>query len=347
MISTTNDFLGFLQNQRLLSPEQLAVLARETPSGDPRALARLLVQRGWLTPYQVNQLFLGRGVRLLLGSYVLLELLGEGGMGQVYKARNWKLGQIVAVKLIRKERLANPTAIKRFYREIRAAAQLEHPNIVRAFDADEVDGTHLFVMEFVEGTDLNKLVKTRGVLEVSLACEYVRQAALGLQHAHERGLVHRDIKPHNLLLSVVRGPSSVAKEAAGDSYGPRTTGYGLIKILDMGLARLDSDAEQALLLSNADDAIPRGKCVADNHTVMVAASGEIRRLMKKQRRRLKKGSEEKAAWEYLRILLDCVELQAKLFGIVSHHDLDGESLVVQKYEIEELEGKKRPSASLP
>jgi len=106
-------------------------------------------------------------------------------------------------------------------------------------------------------------------------------------------------------------------------------------------------SEQALLLSNADDAIPRGKCVADNHTVMVAASGEIRRLMKKQRRRLKKGSEEKAAWEYLRILLDCVELQAKLFGIVSHHDLDGESLVVQKYEIEELEGKKRPSASLP
>ena len=104
-------------------------------------------------------------------------------------------------------------------------------------------------------------------------------------------------------------------------------------------------SEQALLLSNADDAIPRGKCVADNHAVMVAASGEIRRLMKK--RRLKKGSEGKAAWEYLRILLDCVELQAKLFGIVSHHDLDGESLVVQKYEIEELEGKKRPSASLP
>jgi serine/threonine protein kinase len=152
VISTTNDFLGFLQNQHLLSAEQLAALARETPAGDPRALARLLVQRGWLTPYQVNQLFLGRGARLLLGSYVLLELLGEGGMGQVYKARNWKLGQIVAVKLIRKERLANPTAVKRFYREIRAAAQLEHPNIVRAFDADEVDGTHFFAMEFVEGT---------------------------------------------------------------------------------------------------------------------------------------------------------------------------------------------------
>jgi formylglycine-generating enzyme required for sulfatase activity/serine/threonine protein kinase len=225
VIATTNDLLEFLQSQCLLSAEQLAVLARETPPADARAAARLLVQRDWLTPYQVNELFLGRGERLVLGSYVLLELLGEGGMGQVFKARNWKLGQVVAVKLIRKDRLTNPSAIKRFYREIRAAATLEHPNIVRAFDADEVDGTHFFVMEFVEGTDLNKLVKTQGVLDVRQACGYVCQAALGLQHAYERGLVHRDIKPHNLLM--VSGGNVTHQ----------------IKILDMGLARIVSDTD--------------------------------------------------------------------------------------------------------
>ena len=131
MFASANDLLEILQSQRLLSPEQLLALAREAPTADSRALARILVQRGWLTPYQINELFLGRGQRLLLGSYVLLDLLGEGGMGQVFKARNWKLGQIVAVKLIRKARLTNPNAVKRFYREIRAAATLEHPNIVR------------------------------------------------------------------------------------------------------------------------------------------------------------------------------------------------------------------------
>ena len=183
----------------------------------PRALAGELIRRGWLTPYQVNQLLQGRGRDLLLGSYVLLERLGEGGMGQVFKARNWKLGRVVALKLIRKERLDNPDAVRRFQREIRAAAQLDHPNIVRAFDADEVDGTHLLVMEYVEGTDLAKLVKKDGPLPVDKACDYCRQAALGLQHAYERGLVHRDIKPHNLLL----------------------TPGGVVKILDMGLARLD------------------------------------------------------------------------------------------------------------
>jgi formylglycine-generating enzyme required for sulfatase activity/WD40 repeat protein/serine/threonine protein kinase len=237
VIATTNDLLEFLQSQRLLSAEQLGVLAREKPLADARALARILVQRGWLTPYQVNELLLGRGQRLLLGSYVLLDLLGEGGMGQVFKARNWKLGQIVAVKLIRKERLTNPASIKRFYREIRAAAALEHPNIVRAIDADEVDGTHLFVMEFVEGTDLNKLVKTQGALDVRLACDYVRQAALGLQHAHERGLVHRDIKPHNLL--EVSG--GAIRSSSPPHHAPLSAHQ--IKILDMGLARIDRDAD--------------------------------------------------------------------------------------------------------
>jgi hypothetical protein len=227
-IATVADFLAALRAYQQLPVEQLAALVAEPLPADVRALARFLVQRGWLTPYQVNELFLGRGQRLLLGSYVLLDLLGEGGMGAVYKARNWKLEQIVALKLIRKERLANLNAVKRFYREMRAAAKLEHPNIVRAYDADEVDGIHFLVMEFVEGTDLNKLVKTEGPLDVWQAFDYIRQAALGLQHAHERGLVHRDIKPHNLL--VVSGQWPVAStqkpgSALTTGHSPLATGH--------------------------------------------------------------------------------------------------------------------------
>jgi serine/threonine-protein kinase len=148
----------------LLEPaqqEELAALAGRF--GDPRGLARELLGRGWLTPYQINQVFNGRGGDLLLGSYVLLERLGEGGMGAVFKARNWKLGRLVALKLIRKERLESPEAVQRFRREIRVASKLDHPNIVHTHDADEVGGTHFLVMEFVEGIDLAKLVKQKGV----------------------------------------------------------------------------------------------------------------------------------------------------------------------------------------
>jgi serine/threonine-protein kinase len=121
-----------LRQTRLLQPAQLEELTRDLLDSfpEPQALARELVRRGWLTPYQVNALFQGRGPELLLGSYVLLEKLGEGGMGQVYKARNWKLGRVVAVKVIRKERLASPHVVRRFRREIRAAARLSHRNIV-------------------------------------------------------------------------------------------------------------------------------------------------------------------------------------------------------------------------
>jgi Leucine-rich repeat (LRR) protein/tRNA A-37 threonylcarbamoyl transferase component Bud32 len=204
---------------RLLEPAQLWELPALVASfPDPKALAGELLRRGWLTPYQANQLLRGRGRELLLGSYVLLERLGEGGMGAVFKARNWKLGRVVALKLIRKELLGKADAVGRFRREVRAAAALSHPNIVHAYDADETDGAHLLVMEFVEGAaDLARLVERDGPLPAPRACELARQAALGLQHACERGLVHRDIKPHNLLL---------------------TADGRTVKILDLGLARL-------------------------------------------------------------------------------------------------------------
>jgi formylglycine-generating enzyme required for sulfatase activity/tRNA A-37 threonylcarbamoyl transferase component Bud32 len=215
-VTSVGDLLAVLP--RLLEADQLDEMKRSLSGrfAESRALAGELIRRGWLTPYQVNQIFQGRGDELVLGSYVLLERLGEGGMGQVFKARHHKLGRIVALKIIRKERLATPSAADRFHKEIRAAARLSHPNIVHAYDAEEVDGALCLVTEYVEGIDLARLVKQQGPLPVEKACDYVQQAALGLQHVHIIGLVHRDLKPHNLLV----------------------TPKGDVKILDLGLARL-------------------------------------------------------------------------------------------------------------
>jgi hypothetical protein len=204
--------------RRVLHPAQAgeaASLADRT--SDPRALARELVKRGWLTMFQANKLLQGRADALVLGQYVLLDLLGEGGMGQVYKARQTGMNRVVALKVIRGDRLGDPGAVARFKREIEAAGKLTHPNVVRAYDASQVGTTLYFVMEFVPGHDLASLVKERGPLPIAEACDYARQAALGLQHAHEHRLIHRDIKPGNLIL---------ADDPAG-----------VVKVLDLGLAR--------------------------------------------------------------------------------------------------------------
>jgi len=230
--ASTANLVDSLRRYRLLEPPQLEELARD-PAGrrpDPKEVARHLLGRGWLTPYQVNQLLQDRGQDLLIGSYVLLERLGEGGMGQVFKARNWKLNRIVALKVIRKDQLTNPESLRRFHREIRVTSQLSHPNIVTAVDADQEGGSHFLVMEHVEGTDLSRLVKQHGALPVPQACDIIRQAALGLQHAHEQGLIHRDIKPSNLMV----------------------TKDGTVKLLDLGLARmLDNTEDDAKTLTEA------------------------------------------------------------------------------------------------
>jgi len=219
-------FVDALRQYRLLEPAQLDEATRlQTRFAEPKALARELLQRNWLTAYQINQLFQGRGQDLVLDQYILLERLGEGGMGQVFKARHLHLGRIVALKVIRRERLAKPEAARRFQREILAAAALSHPNIVAALDAGEVGGTHFMVMEFVHGTDLARLVKEHGPLPVAQACDVIRQAALGLQHAFEKGMIHRDIKPHNLL--VAKGARSVSE---GQQAGVRGLASGVRKV---------------------------------------------------------------------------------------------------------------------
>lgn len=242
MKDPVTSFVELLGQCRLLDSQQWEELTLDAQRRfpDPHALAKELLQRGWLSPYQVNQVFQGRGGDLVLGSYILLERLGEGGMGQIYKARHRRLGRMVALKLIRKERLSNPGAVSRFHREILTAASLSHPNIVMAYDADAVDGVHFYTMEYVEGSTFSRLVRTSGPFVVPLACEAIRQAAVGLQHAFERGVVHRDVNPSNLMLSWVSQP--VGSLGSSGKEGQLRALWGsntpLVKVLDMGLARV-------------------------------------------------------------------------------------------------------------
>jgi len=155
-VETVNELLQVLGQCRVLEQAQIDRLAREAARfAEPRDLGRALIQRGLLTTFQANLILQSRAAELLLGSYILLDRLGEGGRGLVYKARNWKLGQLVALKVIRKDKLASPMAVNRFYQEIRSTAQLHHPNIVVAYDAGQADGTHYFAMEYVDGLDLS------------------------------------------------------------------------------------------------------------------------------------------------------------------------------------------------
>lgn len=151
-------------------------------------------------------------------SYELGEKIGAGGMGTVYRAKHAWLDRTVAIKFISPEVLGDPEAIGRFAQEARAIGSLDHPHVVRATDAGCVEGVHYLVTEYIEGCDLQQVVKRRGPLNVANACEAIRQAALGLQHAHERGLVHRDVKPSNL----------------------RLDHQGLVKLLDFGVARCNN-----------------------------------------------------------------------------------------------------------
>jgi serine/threonine protein kinase len=155
-----------------------------------------------------------------IGQYRLIEKLGQGGMGAVYKGFHTKLKRTIAIKLLPEYRQRSPQAVMRFHREMEAVGRVDHPNIVRAHDAGEADGQFFLVMEFVEGVTLSSLVRDVGPLAVADACDIVRQAAVGLQHAHEHGLVHRDVKPSNLMLTTT----------------------GVVKVLDLGLARLQVEA---------------------------------------------------------------------------------------------------------
>lgn len=171
---------------------------------------------------------------VVFSKYRLTRRLGSGSMGDVFKAEHVDLGRTVAIKVMKPELLASPDAVGRFHREIQVAAALRHPNIVSVFDAGCFEGRYFLVMEYVEGRDLDRWVRASGPLAVNQASDFVRQAATGLQHAHERGVVHRDIKPSNLL---------VTRRSELEPYQ--------VKILDMGLARFADPKETESELTRA------------------------------------------------------------------------------------------------
>lgn len=215
-----DQFLSKLSEVGVLSPDEFASVSDSVSStdtsSDPRQLASQLVTEGKLTSYQASALLKGEP-DLLIDKYLILDLIDVGGMGMVFKAIHRTMSRVVALKMISQQALASEDQIRRFKREVRVAATLEHPNIVRAYDADEAHGVNFLVMEYVRGDNLSRIVRNQGPLSLSQAVDCLRQAATGLQHAHVRGIVHRDIKPGNLLLD---------KE-------------GTVKILDLGLAHID------------------------------------------------------------------------------------------------------------
>ena len=183
---------------------------------DPQRIADALIEEGHLTTWHVAKLKEGRHKGFFLGQYKLLGHLSRGGMSNVYLAEHIHMHRRAAVKVLPKNRVADSSFLGRFYLEAKAAAALDHPNIVRAYDINHEGRTHYFVMEYVEGKDLQRLLRTRSKpLDYDMAAHYVAQAARGLQHAHDAGLVHRDIKPSNLLVDENQ----------------------VVKVLDMGLAR--------------------------------------------------------------------------------------------------------------
>ncbi|MBN9122786.1 MAG: protein kinase [Planctomycetes bacterium] len=220
---STADFLFLLRGSEILptAEDRLAEFG-ELPA-DPLRAAEFLVRKGVLTKYQAKQLLAGRYKGFRLGSYVIQDLLGQGGMGAVYLAEHATLRRRVALKVLRPQRGADArVSIERFLREARAAAALDHPNIVRTHDVAQQGDTHYLVMEYVEGQTLDHVL-ARGGVPAALAVGYIAQAAAGLQHAHEKGFVHRDVKPANLILAT----------------------DGTVKLLDMGLARsMTSEADK-------------------------------------------------------------------------------------------------------
>lgn len=236
-VQTVDDFLAVVRRSGLveeakLKPLVAAWVGHAGPPPEPMLAA--LVEAGVLTRWQIDQLLKGRYKGFTLGKYRLLKLLGAGGMSSVYLAEHATLHSKAAVKVLPLKRVEQTSYLARFEQEARLAARLNHPNIVRTFDLDTAGSVHFIAMEYVEGIDLHAKVKRDGPLPVREAADSIRQAAVGLQHAHEEGLVHRDVKPANLML---------------DSRGT-------IKVLDLGLAlAVAADEEDGSLTREHDEKV--------------------------------------------------------------------------------------------
>jgi eukaryotic-like serine/threonine-protein kinase len=253
--ANADEFVDLIRKSGVVDDNRLNSYLKQLASNsgipaDVNKFASLLMRDGVLTFFQAEQFLLGKWKRFTIGKYKVLERLGSGGMGQVFLCEHKLMRRKVAVKVLPTAKAQDSSSLERFYREARAVAALDHPNIVRAYDIDQDDNLHFLVMEYVDGASLQEMVKKGGPMGYLRCCHYVYWSAIGLQHAHVGGLIHRDIKPANILVDR----------------------QGTVKILDMGLARFFNDDEDLLtrkydenVLGTADYLAPEQ--ALDSHTV--------------------------------------------------------------------------------
>ena len=215
-VTSAEEFFAVLEKSKLLIPAQLAQARAAAGEGDdPKTIAKRLARQELITRWQAGQLLAGRSA-FYLGKYRLIELLGRGGMGSVFLGQHVTMNRRVALKVISREVSKDPAALERFLADARAIAALDHPNIVQAYSVDNEGDRYYLVTEYVEGVDLQRLVDDDGPLDCDRAVDYVRQAADGLEYAHQHNMIHYGIRPSKLLVNL----------------------QGVLKIIDLGLAWL-------------------------------------------------------------------------------------------------------------
>jgi serine/threonine protein kinase len=227
------DLLPVIRASGVLGDRQLADIKSKVLQGDypldSASLAERLVRDNILTAFQAKRLLSNRPQGLVVGRYIILDRVGSGSMGRVYRAHHVMMDRVVALKIIAPEIASNDRVVARFQREMKLVGRLDHPNVVRAFDADQLNQVLYIVMEYVAGSSLADRLKKKGPIPAAEMIDYAAQAALGLAHAHDQGIVHRDIKPSNILLNEERR----------------------VKILDLGLGVL-MEADAAATFATAD-----------------------------------------------------------------------------------------------
>ena len=239
---TPESFLNVVKQSNLVTGDVLKRMLADlredgVPLDSSREIADQLVERGLLTRWQAEKLLQGKHKGFFLGKYRLLKLLGKGGMSSVYLAEHVLMRRQCAIKVLPTKRVNDTSYLGRFHREAQAVASLDHPNIIKAYDVDkemEKDTEiHFLVMEFVDGRSLQEIIQQDGPLDYQTAADFIRQSAAGLAHAHHAGMVHRDIKPGNLLIDR----------------------NGIVKLLDMGLARFFNDGDEESLTVAHDEKV--------------------------------------------------------------------------------------------
>ena len=239
---SSSDFLSSLERAGILTESSLQeardCLIEDAQLLDSHAVAKRLVEQGSLTEFQAHRLLVGNASSLVFSRYVLIDRIGIGAMGRVFKARHRLMDRLVALKVVLPVCASSKHSVARFFREMKIVGLLDHPNVVRAFDADQHEDSPYIVMEYLEGEDLEKVLRRRGILPPQEVIDYMIQVAWGLAHAHEKGVVHRDIKPTNLFLD----------------------NTGVVKVLDLGLGAFVKVSSEGVGVHDTDEGFVVGTC---------------------------------------------------------------------------------------